>query len=508
MRDPLWERMLVAATGPAVTALLALLVLNVVTGWAQRRRDAAEVRDELADALTDTANALYLALQAFWRKAKDVPLGDRRGVDSLAQAREVLDEVYLSARARGQVLEQRLNIYFASREPAGLWHAVTDLLTVRYFLLLDGDQARRLSIRKRNAGPRHSGLSETQLNDPALLLETYREKLAATIASLWTNDLDRRGRHVHGAGSVKTWHGSPEVVSPEPATTARASSWTLDAGRWTVHDQRFRLRVPRATQAVLLGSQERIARGRKTAVRRCQRRSHSAWTRHARSQTRAPQTHHGHARKRPEQMRQGSVVLGLQLTSNAKWARYGRRSRAPAALHKRPAVVRSFPIGERAIPSARDRSMMASQIALDEGEDTVGKFATHGRRFRHEAVHTDAVQLRGAIEGHLGQAGSLEPATDLGASVRIGAAPRPDHRATGHKKTRNDINDVFDRQVIDVAEDPAQQQHAYRQHVSERAPVTGVLATDLDTGEAGSRGGSHRSMSQRLVVLDENRTYR
>ena len=44
MSDPLRERLLVAAIGPVVTAALALLMLNVVTSWAQRRRDAGDTR--------------------------------------------------------------------------------------------------------------------------------------------------------------------------------------------------------------------------------------------------------------------------------------------------------------------------------------------------------------------------------------------------------------------------------------------------------------------------------
>ena len=204
---PLWERMVVAATGPVVTALLALLVLNLVTAWAQRRREAGDTREELAAELTETANALYLALQAFWRAARDVPLAQRRTAGELAEQRTRLEAVYLEARTKGQVLEQRLAIYFEAREPKQSWHAVTDLLTVRYFLLLEGEPARRQAIRAKNAGPEHSGLTADELNDPALLLRTYRAALARCIATLWRHDLDRRGRHLRDSDLVSNWHG-------------------------------------------------------------------------------------------------------------------------------------------------------------------------------------------------------------------------------------------------------------------------------------------------------------
>lgn len=56
MSDPLWERLLVAATGPVITAGLAIVVLNVVTSRAQRRREEGDTRDMLATELTETAN--------------------------------------------------------------------------------------------------------------------------------------------------------------------------------------------------------------------------------------------------------------------------------------------------------------------------------------------------------------------------------------------------------------------------------------------------------------------
>ena len=206
MSDPLWERLLIAATGPAVTAVLALLVINQVTTWAQQRKDGAEARETLATELTHIANSLYLALQSFWRSARNVPLADRMASAELEVDRQKLQEAYLDARVSGQVLEQRLRIYYADPEPARLWHRVNDLLTVRYFLLLEGDEARRSGIRRKNAGPEHSGLDERQLRDPALLLETFRQTLDETVLSLWAHGLDRRGRHIIRTESSAAQH--------------------------------------------------------------------------------------------------------------------------------------------------------------------------------------------------------------------------------------------------------------------------------------------------------------
>ncbi|MGM9474509.1 hypothetical protein ACS5PJ_21270 [Pseudarthrobacter sp. YS3] len=196
MDDPLWERVLVAATGPVLTAVLALFVLNQVTGWAQRRREANETRDVLTKGVTETGNSLYLGLQAFWRKARDVPISDRATSPDLSEAREKLDELYGRARLGGQVIEQQLRIYYSSPEPAKNWHRVTDLLSVRYFLLTESNKVRRANICARNAGPAHSGLTEAQLMNPQVLLNAYRVALAGTVRSLWEYEIDRNGKHM------------------------------------------------------------------------------------------------------------------------------------------------------------------------------------------------------------------------------------------------------------------------------------------------------------------------
>lgn len=116
--DSLWERIVVAASGPTITALLALFVLNQVAAWAQRRKEAGETRDSLAVDITETGNSLYLGLQAFWRKAPDIPLCERATRPELADAREKIDTIYNVTRVRGQVLEQRLRICYRSRQPA------------------------------------------------------------------------------------------------------------------------------------------------------------------------------------------------------------------------------------------------------------------------------------------------------------------------------------------------------------------------------------------------------
>jgi hypothetical protein len=206
MPDPLWERLLVAATAPAVTALLALVVVNQVASVIQGRREAGEIREILTAEMTETANSLYFILQRFWRAARDVPLNQRLSSPDLAEERERLNDAYQSARIKSQVIERKLLIYYADQAPARAWHRVFDLLSTRYFLLLESDGKRRRAIRNRNAGEDHSGLSPEQLNNPSLLVKTIRSALAEAIETLWHYKVDRRARHQQNGQPRSTWH--------------------------------------------------------------------------------------------------------------------------------------------------------------------------------------------------------------------------------------------------------------------------------------------------------------
>jgi hypothetical protein len=194
--DPLWERILIAAVGPLLTAFLALFIINWVTALAQRRRDASDTRESLAGELTECGNTLYFGLQAFWRSARKVKLADRSTAPELESARLRLDELYQRHRVMGKVLEQRLKIYYRDSAPAQNWHGAMSLLSARNFLLLEGNEESRAKIRRRNAGAEESGLSEKQLEDPDLIMRTYRQKLEETIQSLWRYEVDRRGKHM------------------------------------------------------------------------------------------------------------------------------------------------------------------------------------------------------------------------------------------------------------------------------------------------------------------------
>ena len=204
--DPLWQRLLVAATGPAITAILALFVVNLIAKGAEKRKDTGLTRERLAAEMTLAANSLYLALQEFWRTREAARLKSISTASERLASRERLDQVYSTARSSGQVLEQRLAIFFAAKDPKEQWHQVMDLLTVRSFMLTEEDENKRRRIREISAGESLSRLSAKDLRNPKLLLETYRNALDSAIVSLWKYPVDRSGTHLTERSSISGRH--------------------------------------------------------------------------------------------------------------------------------------------------------------------------------------------------------------------------------------------------------------------------------------------------------------
>ena len=115
--ESLLRQLLVAATGPVVTAILGSLIVGLFAQWLTRRvqdnRDASTIRRQLVSDLTEVAGASSLELNAFHRLKTN--LGGRwlrpRIRRRLASAREALDREHFDSRVRGWVLERRLEIH-------------------------------------------------------------------------------------------------------------------------------------------------------------------------------------------------------------------------------------------------------------------------------------------------------------------------------------------------------------------------------------------------------------
>lgn len=180
-----WEQLLLRSVGPLVTAVVGTLIIGTFVAWitrkAQDRRADNQLREERIHAenqlrlqliaqMTEAASNLYMATQNFWRKK----YREQVGSDELTQLRKELDQQYQASRVVGEVIERRLEAYFLSNGPKAHWHATMDLLTVRYFHLIEQANDNLLRV---NASEEHTGLSVEQLKDQRLVLRTYRERL-------------------------------------------------------------------------------------------------------------------------------------------------------------------------------------------------------------------------------------------------------------------------------------------------------------------------------------------
>jgi hypothetical protein len=208
--DPLWERLLVAATGPLVTVIIGGLVVWGITYKVQQdradrirlqdlaRADAAarqaradrdeEIRHELVTSMTQAAGALYLTTQHYWRakrRSKDTRTDDGK----LQEQRDILDATYLDSRRSGEIIENRLQGYFTTSAPRDLWHAVMDILTVRYFQLIDQATPNLYAL---NAGPQHSGMKTEEMENPDKLLSQYQLVLKEAVQSVFDTSLRKR----------------------------------------------------------------------------------------------------------------------------------------------------------------------------------------------------------------------------------------------------------------------------------------------------------------------------
>jgi hypothetical protein len=230
--DPLWERVVVAAVGPAVTVLVGGLVVWWITSSIQQRRDAQELRradaradaeraraeaheqaekrraearedamrsrqertrddglrHELVSTMSDSAASLYLMTQHYWRAksfVKDNP-SDQSGREKLEQLRSELDTRYLQSRTSGDAIEHRLSGFFISDAPRQEWHRVQDLLTVRYFQLIDRATPK---LYVDNKGDKHSGLEPQEMANPKRVTDAYRAAMKKAVELVFTEAL-------------------------------------------------------------------------------------------------------------------------------------------------------------------------------------------------------------------------------------------------------------------------------------------------------------------------------
>jgi hypothetical protein len=200
--EPFWQRAILALFDTTVALVVAGVFAAWITERSRRRREATQQRDQLGSQMVEIANALYLQTQRHWRTRQANPQANQ--ADSAS--RSALEEQYLKTRTIGEVIEDRLRTLFRTDAPRRHWHAVTDLLTVRYFQVTadNGKATDRLLLV--NAGPEHSGLTVEQLVNPAVLLNHYREELRAASKAVFEELMEKRALKAGIRGSPPSEH--------------------------------------------------------------------------------------------------------------------------------------------------------------------------------------------------------------------------------------------------------------------------------------------------------------
>jgi hypothetical protein len=187
---PFWQLAVLQAIGPLITVFVGSLAIGLlaagITSRAQRRREEQQLRHDLIVGMAETASALYLATQRYWR-ARD---REKVSADQLQVLRSWLDERYHESRVRGEALQTRLQVVFGFGQARRHWHATMDLLTVRYFRLTDPDN---MKVLEENEGSEHSGLRVEELLRPKTILNAYHRRLDEAVEAVRTELLASGG---------------------------------------------------------------------------------------------------------------------------------------------------------------------------------------------------------------------------------------------------------------------------------------------------------------------------
>jgi hypothetical protein len=187
--EPLWEQLLVAAAGPTVAALLGTLLVGLylsrrAANDADRREQASRrAQFEFRQSLVERMVRAVVPLEMACRTHAGLVHRSSNDPNQLAEITHELDRLYLSMRTESAVLMRRLLAHYTEPELRQRWHAIVDLLTVRYFQVRGLDTPRLLET---NAGPEHSGLTEDQLRAPRQIedaIEADLERLSQLVVT-------------------------------------------------------------------------------------------------------------------------------------------------------------------------------------------------------------------------------------------------------------------------------------------------------------------------------------
>ena len=134
MSDSFWERLIVAAVGPLLTAGLAVVLVNQLSRRWQNRQKVLEIRTELVSDVSEAIMEVVMAVQF-------AHMG--------AGSQEDLDDAYRKWEIRSAVIGTRLQAYFGLTALPEDWTRFSSVLTL--FYALEGVSADRKESEQEHA---------------------------------------------------------------------------------------------------------------------------------------------------------------------------------------------------------------------------------------------------------------------------------------------------------------------------------------------------------------------
>jgi sensor domain CHASE-containing protein len=191
--EPLWQKLLVSATAPVVTALLALLVLNRVSTIVQYRREDIKLRESLITEMAEIFSAMEASINSFFnvysekRKLKDLE------ADEFKTRWAELEQAFADARS-ADVVTIRLQLYFSTPEPAMRWASAIRTLRLHYLEIRENTRKQQQLLKQGISSGEE--LFQVAIGADAHIDTTKnaRKDFRASAQNIWSSTLDRAGR--------------------------------------------------------------------------------------------------------------------------------------------------------------------------------------------------------------------------------------------------------------------------------------------------------------------------
>jgi hypothetical protein len=157
-----WQQFSLDLISPVVgTAIIGGMAAWITRKYQDRRLDR-QFRMGLVSRLTNIAYTIHTDLSFYERWARhSMPTPEERDI-----RRQAVDEKFIAERIKLGALQAEIDAYFGeNNDPGKRLHYLTDLIMLRYAVILDVPQSQLMELVKHLGRPGHSGYSYDQLYD-------------------------------------------------------------------------------------------------------------------------------------------------------------------------------------------------------------------------------------------------------------------------------------------------------------------------------------------------------